>query len=171
MRDHDNCSTGWDESITRNVSFFKRYRTLEQQSEELEDADSLTHLEVIDTDASYPLAGPCRYINQGSSPVTEPGQVIEAQDLGGTSVRAIKFTVAEQEITKHNLEEPEAATIEECTTDEIRSLIKKLKNRKAPGKDGITNQAIKMYQNAAVDHLAEIFNACLQHQHFPKAWK
>ncbi|KAJ1178987.1 hypothetical protein NDU88_004226 [Pleurodeles waltl] len=35
----------------------------------------------------------------------------------------------------------------------------------------ITNQAIKMFPNAAVDCLPEIFNACLQHQHSPKAWK
>ncbi|KAJ1119739.1 hypothetical protein NDU88_007924 [Pleurodeles waltl] len=86
-----------------------------------------------------------------------------------------KLTVeVEQEITKHYLEHPpetEAATIEECSSDVLRSLIKKLKNGKALGKDGITIQAIKMLPNAAVDRLAEIFKACLQHQRFPKAWK
>ncbi|KAJ1172300.1 hypothetical protein NDU88_004147 [Pleurodeles waltl] len=60
--------------------------------------------------------------------------------------QASKLTVeVEQEIAKHYLEHPpetEAATIQECSSDEIRSLIKKLKNCKAPGKDGITNQAI-----------------------------
>ncbi|KAJ1126668.1 hypothetical protein NDU88_005074 [Pleurodeles waltl] len=89
--------------------------------------------------------------------------------------QASKLTVeVEQEITKHYLEhspEIEAVTIEECSSDEIRSLIKKLKNGKAPGKDRITNQAIKMFQNAAVNRLAEIFNTCLQHLHFIKAWK
>ncbi|KAJ1197865.1 hypothetical protein NDU88_001710 [Pleurodeles waltl] len=78
----------------------------------------------------------------------------------------------EQEITKHYLEHPpetEAATIQKCSRDEIRSLIKKLKSGKALGKDRITNQAFKMFPNAAVDHLAEIFNAYLQHQHIPKA--
>ncbi|KAJ1169665.1 hypothetical protein NDU88_001556 [Pleurodeles waltl] len=86
-----------------------------------------------------------------------------------------KLTIeVEQEITKHYLEHPsetESATIEECSSDQIRSLLNKLKNDKAPGKDRITNQAIKMFPNAAVDRLAEIFNTCLQHQHFPEAWK
>ncbi|KAJ1091950.1 hypothetical protein NDU88_005064 [Pleurodeles waltl] len=91
------------------------------------------------------------------------------------SNQASKLTVeVEQEITKHYLKHPpktEAATIEECSSDEIRSLIKKLKNGKAPGKDRITSQAIKMFPRAALDCLAEIFNARLQYQHFPKAWK
>ncbi|KAJ1136205.1 hypothetical protein NDU88_002622 [Pleurodeles waltl] len=83
--------------------------------------------------------------------------------------QASKLTVeVKQEITKP---ETEAATIEECSSDEIRRLIKKLKNCKAPGKDEIANQAIKMFPNVAVDRLAEIFIAYLQHQRFPKAWK
>ncbi|KAJ1149941.1 hypothetical protein NDU88_002739 [Pleurodeles waltl] len=28
-----------------------------------------------------------------------------------------------------------------------------------------------MFPNAAIDRLAEIFNACLRHRHYPKAWK
>ncbi|KAJ1189902.1 hypothetical protein NDU88_006644 [Pleurodeles waltl] len=79
--------------------------------------------------------------------------------------QASKLTVEiEQEITKQYLEHPpetEAATREECSSDEIQRLIKKLKNGKAPGKDGITNQAIKMFPNAAADRLAKIFNTCL----------
>ncbi|KAJ1180056.1 hypothetical protein NDU88_005280 [Pleurodeles waltl] len=43
--------------------------------------------------------------------------------------------------------------------------------KKAPEKDRITNQAIKMLPNTAVDCIAEIFYACIQHQYFPKGWK
>ncbi|KAJ1173611.1 hypothetical protein NDU88_005440 [Pleurodeles waltl] len=102
-----------------------------------------------------------------------PGMQQQRQTLADTLEtsfkpnQASKLTVeVEQEITKHYLEHPletEAATIEECPSDETRSLVKNLKNDKAPGKDRITNQAIKMFPNAAVVRLAEIFNTCLQH--------
>ncbi|KAJ1141152.1 hypothetical protein NDU88_007487 [Pleurodeles waltl] len=80
----------------------------------------------------------------------------------------------EQEVAKHHLEYPpekEATTIEECSTDEVLALAKTLKNGKAPGKDKIVNQAIKMLPDAAVVRLTEIFNACMHHQYFPNSWK
>ncbi|KAJ1120327.1 hypothetical protein NDU88_008500 [Pleurodeles waltl] len=80
----------------------------------------------------------------------------------------------ELEVAKYHLEYPpekEATTIEECSTDEVLALAKTLKNGKAPGKDKIVNQAIKMLPDAAVVRLTEIFNACMHHQYFPNSWK
>ncbi|KAJ1134011.1 hypothetical protein NDU88_000481 [Pleurodeles waltl] len=59
----------------------------------------------------------------------------------------------EHDVSKHHPEQPpetEAPTFEECSRDEIRALVKKLKNNKAPRKDRITNQAIEMLLNTAV---------------------
>ncbi|KAJ1127276.1 hypothetical protein NDU88_005679 [Pleurodeles waltl] len=80
----------------------------------------------------------------------------------------------EQEVAKYHLEyqpEKEATTIAECSTDEVLALAKTRKNGKAPGKDKIVNQAIKMLPDAAVVRLTEIFNACMHHQYFPNSWK
>lgn len=53
----------------------------------------------------------------------------------------------------------------------IISSISKLKIRKAPGPDGISNIFIKNLPERAVEWLVEIFNDCLRVGYFPKIWK
>ncbi|GJQ88604.1 hypothetical protein Trydic_g6838, partial [Trypoxylus dichotomus] len=59
----------------------------------------------------------------------------------------------------------------QTTTEELLDIIKTLKNRKAPGRDGITNTAIKHLHLGATDALRDIINGVLRYQHFPQTWK
>ncbi|GJQ68011.1 hypothetical protein Trydic_g16744 [Trypoxylus dichotomus] len=59
----------------------------------------------------------------------------------------------------------------QTTAEELLDIIKTLKNRKAPGRDGITNAAIKHLYLGAIDALRDIINGVLRYQHFPQTWK
>lgn len=54
---------------------------------------------------------------------------------------------------------------------EIKKIIKKLKNKKAPGHDEITNITLKNLTNKCIILLCKIINAILKHGHFPNVWK
>ncbi|GJQ70509.1 hypothetical protein Trydic_g22916 [Trypoxylus dichotomus] len=56
----------------------------------------------------------------------------------------------------------------QTTAEELLDIIKTLKNRKAPGRDGITNAAIKHLHLGAIDALRDIINGVLRYQHFPQ---
>ncbi|GJQ76577.1 hypothetical protein Trydic_g2274 [Trypoxylus dichotomus] len=56
----------------------------------------------------------------------------------------------------------------QTTVEELLDIIKTLKNRKAPGRDGITNAAIKHLHLGAIDALRDIINGVLRYQHFPQ---
>jgi hypothetical protein len=57
------------------------------------------------------------------------------------------------------------------TIDETEFLIKRLRNRKAPGIDGISNRTLKKLTDTGVEYLTNILNACLEQQYFPDSWK
>lgn len=54
---------------------------------------------------------------------------------------------------------------------EIKKILRKSKNRKAPGADNITNELLKNLNNEALIQLTYIFNACLPLSYFPEKWK
>lgn len=54
---------------------------------------------------------------------------------------------------------------------EITSVIKKFRNKKAPGPDGIPNLSLKHLPVKATIQLTYILNACLKLSYFPTAWK
>lgn len=56
-------------------------------------------------------------------------------------------------------------------TNEIRSIIKELKPRKAAGIDGVKNLMLKQLPNSAILYFCFIINCCLKLQYFPKIWK
>ncbi|GJQ84547.1 hypothetical protein Trydic_g20141, partial [Trypoxylus dichotomus] len=64
-----------------------------------------------------------------------------------------------------------ANAINGLAPEELLDIIKTLKNRKAPGRDGITNAAIKHLHLGAIDALRDIINGVLSYQHFPQTWK
>lgn len=59
----------------------------------------------------------------------------------------------------------------EISTNEIKELICKLKNSKAPGIDGVANVLIKKLPERAIQFLVNIYNACLTLGYFPKRFK
>ena len=54
---------------------------------------------------------------------------------------------------------------------EISKKFKKLKNRKAPGPDGMNNVILKYLEPSLRDLLYKIYNSCYNLGYFPKAWK
>ncbi|GFT62960.1 RNA-directed DNA polymerase from mobile element jockey [Trichonephila clavipes] len=50
-------------------------------------------------------------------------------------------------------------------------IILQLNNKKAPGKDGIKNIALKALPLNAITNITKIFNSCLQQNYFPQEWK
>jgi hypothetical protein len=55
--------------------------------------------------------------------------------------------------------------------NEIKSIIKRLGSRKAPGPDGVNNIVVKNLPRKAEVYLTYIFNACIKIQYFPKIWR
>lgn len=64
-----------------------------------------------------------------------------------------------------------ADDIQPTTPAEIKRIIKKFKNNKAPGADGIPNKVLKNLNKKALVQLNHIINACLKTGYFPTKWK
>lgn len=56
-------------------------------------------------------------------------------------------------------------------TGYIVSILKTLKNKKAPGIDGVNNQCLKNLPKQGLKVLTKIVNACLKLKYFPSHWK
>lgn len=76
-----------------------------------------------------------------------------------------------EEEVRHKTSLPLTSDPITVSPDEIHSIIKGLKGNKAPGVDGITNQALKYLPAQMLTLLAILFNACFDLCHFPTAWK
>ena len=61
--------------------------------------------------------------------------------------------------------------IERVRDSEIKDAISRLKIRKAPGHDGISNRLLKSAPPAFISFLAKLYNACLTIGYFPRKWK
>lgn len=61
--------------------------------------------------------------------------------------------------------------IRPITLNELKTEIKNLNNKKAPGHDGVTSVIIKSLPENAIILLLFLFNAILRLGHFPSAWK
>ena len=55
--------------------------------------------------------------------------------------------------------------------EDVKFFIKRLKNRKTPGKSGITNKMLKKLPDEFLLNFVNIFNAALSMGYFPKAFK
>ena len=62
-------------------------------------------------------------------------------------------------------------TIPKTSAQEIRNIIDKTKNNKAPGIDLINGKILKNLPPKAIRLITVIFNAILRIQYFPKPWK
>lgn len=68
-------------------------------------------------------------------------------------------------------QENQIETIKLTKPREITKIIRKLKNRKAPGTDRIRNIELKHLPRKAIVYLTYVLNACIQNSYFPKKWK
>ncbi|KAJ4430326.1 hypothetical protein ANN_22539 [Periplaneta americana] len=60
-----------------------------------------------------------------------------------------------------------------CLTSpsEVKTIIKRLKPKKAPGPDKINNMELKNLPRKALMCITKLFNQCIAHRYFPDAWK
>lgn len=61
--------------------------------------------------------------------------------------------------------------LNDATLKELKTIIRKLANKKAPGEDNITNKMLKELPDNKIHELLNIYNACLKNCYFPNAWK
>jgi hypothetical protein len=59
----------------------------------------------------------------------------------------------------------------EFTKEEVRQVIEGLKQKKAPGPNGITNEIVKLIFKAIPKTLTQLYNECLRKGIFPDNWK
>lgn len=57
------------------------------------------------------------------------------------------------------------------TEEEVMHFAKRIKDRKAPGPDGIPGKIVKITSGILSGQIAQIFTECLQEGYFPKVWK
>jgi len=57
------------------------------------------------------------------------------------------------------------------TPYEIKTIIKRLPNKKSPGHDNIMNFMYKKLPNKAIMFMTSLFNSLLRLGHFPENWK
>jgi len=72
---------------------------------------------------------------------------------------------------KEALEQNNEDTLELTDVNEILSIVRNLKNPKAPGLDEVNNILIKNLPPKGFEYLKFIINSCLKLNHFPKIWK
>ena len=83
----------------------------------------------------------------------------ESDTINGTSESLVK-NATEESLKKIN---------NKITEKEVKNVIAKLKNKKAPGFDGITNEMIKA-SPSVLNILTSLFNLILNSRHFPNQW-
>lgn len=74
-------------------------------------------------------------------------------------------------IPMSNAECEDAEMPDEITADEIAEVLKKSKNRSAPGFDQINYKALKRVNKKHPSLLLDLYNSCLRYCIFPKEWK
>ena len=81
------------------------------------------------------------------------------------------FTAFTDKRVKKFLASNSPVDFNETTINELKSVLKKFKNNKAPGLDNITNIVLKNLPPIALKFLVEIINSCMKLNYFPTQWK
>jgi hypothetical protein len=68
-------------------------------------------------------------------------------------------------------EESKSNSTKPFSMEEMKHIIKYLRNNKAPGLDGISSEILKNLDDEFLSHLLGLFNKCLELGHIPKMWK
>lgn len=149
----------WDKAVEslniQDKSVYRMARALQRQKQPNLPIQAPDHLAVDNKDKAEVFANSLeqQFTNSAKSPLTNI--VNEALHLMRTHAPAGSH--GEQAVL--------------CNLEEVGKLVDKLKPRKAPGSDGITNQVIQELPSQAANQIVTIFNACLKLQYFPQAWQ
>ena len=80
-------------------------------------------------------------------------------------------TRSQREIREGARRLPEAPDAPKITDEEVKSLVRSMKNGKAAGPDLIEVEVLKTACTQITDQITRLFNSCLEVGVFPKAWK
>jgi len=58
-------------------------------------------------------------------------------------------------------------TSTDVTNEEVNAIIKKLKNKQAPGFDNISNEVVKNLKEELTPYLTRLYNLCVKQKKFP----
>lgn len=96
--------------------------------------------------------------------------LVHSHELGSTIQSPFEQEVSQcvQQIDNSDCVVPDDQKI---TVDQISMSLKRAKNMKAPGFDGVFNLVLKNSSNKVLSLLAAIFNRCLELGYFPSCWK
>ncbi|KAL1131661.1 hypothetical protein AAG570_011274 [Ranatra chinensis] len=166
-------SSRWDE-LLRNVSpqdnsLWKLTRRLNRQGSwttptlRTETTTATTDLEKAELLAKHFAAINNNSVNRGNDSFNEK---VEAEVRRLITGRTNSQTQDASEVGPHTISSPKHAT-----PREIEKIIKKLKNNKSPGSDGIPNTVLKHFTRKALVKLTNITNAILKHAYYPTHWK
>lgn len=89
----------------------------------------------------------------------------------GASMTSRKETSVANSISTINDSTFEFPADSHVSGEEVKVAVKQMKNMKAPGFDNIFNLVLKKQSDQFFQHLANIFNKCLQLGYFPTNWK
>lgn len=117
--------------------------------------------------------------------LVENGNIIltneeKAQKLAQQFERAHNFNLntvspIDDEVSQccQNLQSQRISLDNLCHTNvsEIKLILRKLKNMKAPGDDGVFYILLKKLSDDSLEFICEIFNRCLELAYFPNKWK
>ena len=59
----------------------------------------------------------------------------------------------------------------EVSVEDVRKAVKKIKNGKAPGVDGITSEMLKYGGESVIEWLTKVCNVCFREGRVPKVWQ
>ena len=94
----------------------------------------------------------------------------EVCNINVPTERRNEVRIEEAEILSEEKDVPDIMT-QKITMPELQKAIKKLKKKKAPGPDGITNEMLMYLTGASLKKLLEIFNLTWEKGDVPQQWK
>lgn len=96
----------------------------------------------------------------------------QVSEMDETTMRDIVSTLfPSHEKRTENPEEENVSSLTPFTVDELKFAARKLKNKKAPGPDGIPAEILKEIAETRPGILLNMYNRCLMEGIFPECWK
>lgn len=106
-------------------------------------------------------------LRQRTAPITQAMEPVFLRKV----LRTL-FPIGEEEVEPSQLDEiPDWREEDRMTKEEISLAIKKMRNCKAPGPDGIMGSVIKLVSMELNELIAQLFTECFKKGCFPKQWK
>lgn len=117
--------------------------------------------------AKHPLLGPNGLVYSAGEKAELLADSLTKQFTPNPGPILIEVSNKAQEIKNTHVQKSNIFT----TPNAIAAITKKLKKKKAPGEDQISNTALKLLPKNKILTLTKIFNCCLRISYFPLPWK